>query len=105
MLTVRRKLLVLALLTLALSGCYFKGREGYICKRSKDCEPGLVCRTFSSGKDTRNACVPPGKSSIGSKSTYTEFGVYAAWIVTFLLPGSIAALVIKDKLAKKRAGT
>jgi hypothetical protein len=45
--------------------------------------------------------VPPRTSSIGSKSTYTEFGVYAAWIVTILVPFGIAGLVIKERLARR----
>jgi hypothetical protein len=100
-----RKSFALLLLALGLSGCYFKGREGYICESSKDCDPGLVCRTFSYRNDSRNACVPRGTSSIGSKSTYTEFGVYAAWVVTLLLPLGVAALVIKERVDKKRAGS
>lgn len=102
--SLHRKLCAFALLALALPGCYFKGREGYICSSSKDCDQDLVCRTFGYRNDTRNACVPPGTSSIGSKSTYTEFGVYAAWVMTFLLPVGIAALVIKEKRDQARAG-
>lgn len=97
-----RRLTAGLLLSLALSGCYFSGREGYLCKGSRECDPGLVCRTFSHRDDTRSVCVPPGTSSIGSKSTYTEFGVYAAWIATFLVPIGVAGLVIKERIAKKR---
>lgn len=100
----KRILLALALALCSLSGCYFEGREGFICKSTEECEPGLVCRTFSSGKDTRRACVPPRTTSIGSKSTYTTFAVYLAWFATAALPIGIAALVINELLRKKRAG-
>jgi hypothetical protein len=97
-----KHLFALVLVASALQGCYFKGREGYICESTKDCDEGLVCRTFSYKSDSRNACVPRGTSSIGSKSTYTEFGVYAAWIVTFLLPLAIAGSIVKERMDKKR---
>lgn len=98
-----KKLGALLFLVLTLSGCYFKGREGFICESTAECDPGLKCRTFSHGSDSRNVCVPPGTSSVGSKSTYTTFGVYAAWVVSILLPLGLAGLMIMERIDKKRA--
>ena len=98
-----KRLLFMFAFALAAPGCYFKGHEGYICKSTSDCEPGLECRAFSYKNDTRNACVPPGTSSIGSKSTYTDFAVYLAWIATVGVPIGLAAMIIKERRDKARA--
>jgi hypothetical protein len=91
------------LTALGLAGCYVKGREGFVCESSKECDPGLACRTFTGKGQSRNACVPPGTTSIGSKSTYTVFGVYLAWFATLALPVWIGALVVKSKLDDRRS--
>jgi hypothetical protein len=97
-----KRVVLIAVTLVALSGCYVKGREGYVCETSKDCDPGLRCSTFSGRGQSRNACVPPGTTSIGSKSTYTAFGVYLAWFATLAMPAFVAALVVKAKIEQRR---
>jgi hypothetical protein len=84
------------------AGCWFsKGKEGYVCKTSKDCRKGLYCRTFGRGRKSRRQCRPRGTRSISSKSGYTVYAIYLSYIFWIGLPIVLAILFVRARMQKK----
>lgn len=102
--TILLTLLFVSSLAVAASGCWYsKGKEGYICKSSKDCKGKLRCRTFRGGGKTRRACVSASTRSISSNSTYTKWAVYMSWGFLFSLPVAGAAIFVVARRNRQRA--
>lgn len=73
------------------TGCFTKGKAGYVCKSSKDCKGNLRCLTFYGRGQKRRQCRPPGTRSVSSKSGYTDFAIYLSWFLVFAAPiGGVA---------------
>ena len=88
------------------AGCWFsRGKEGFVCKKNKDCRKGLYCRTFVGKGQRRKQCRPWGKRTISSKSGYTIYAVYMTYIFWIALPIVIAVLIVRARLKKKKGGT
>ena len=108
----RSRILVTALLSALLAatllggaGCWFtKGKEGYVCKDSDDCNDGLRCRAYSAKGQIRKQCRPRNARSISSKSGYTDFAIYLSYGFWIALPFVIGGLVIRQRMIAKKGG-
>ena len=87
------------------TGCWFsKGKEGYVCQDSDDCNEGLRCRAYSAKGKIRKQCRPRSARSISSKSGYTDFAIYLSYAFWIGLPFAVAGLVIRQRMLAKKGG-
>ena len=106
---VPRAALVVSLVTflsttlLATAGCWFTpGKEGFVCKSSKDCKKGLRCRSYRHKGKTRKQCRPYSARTISSKSGYTTYAIYMSYGFWILLPFGVVFAVIKIRRQNRK---